>query len=140
MSVHTRLRQHAADRRRKVEALVVSVALLAVVAVVAVPAPANAWTPWDRCPHGFACLFEHENGNGRMWKTRPNGFVLVLHRDDNIASSVWNRTNRQLILEDYRGGPRTYWRFYDVPRNISQTHWWWFNERASRVLFGPQWV
>jgi hypothetical protein len=65
----------------------------ALTAPAAAAAPA-AETPWRNCEVGEFCVYEHDNGYGKVAYFRSGTNNLRDYSLDNQVSSVWNRTGR----------------------------------------------
>lgn len=88
-------------------------AAVALVSSVALAAPAQAATGYDRCPSGRLCLFTGTGGTGTMAtylagdanmadSTGPTGM-------NNNVESVWNRTSMYFMVWDGRYYTGDYW-------------------------------
>lgn len=78
-----------------------AVTLAASGVAVAVSAPAQAATGYDRCPAAHMCLFDEDNGNGAMAWFKTGSPDLRGQSFDNRTNSVWNRTSGSFRL--YQG-------------------------------------
>ncbi|WP_420157633.1 peptidase inhibitor family I36 protein [Nocardiopsis sp. CNT-189] len=89
----------------------------------AVAAPAQAATGWDRCPHGYACLFSQPHGQGTIGIFKYGSPDLRQQGLGENVRSVWNRAGATLYL--YRGynyiGTTTNFPAYDHPGNYDGT-------------------
>ncbi|WP_017592000.1 peptidase inhibitor family I36 protein [Nocardiopsis potens] len=94
----------------------------------AVAAPAQAATGYDRCPHGYFCLFSGYGGTGKIGIFKYGSSDLRLQGLDNNVHSVWNRSARPIegwAGYNYKPTPPTtldpvfYFFAYDVPRDLN---------------------
>lgn len=76
----------------------------AVLAIAAGPIPASATEQggvstaaggWERCPVGSVCIFDGQNGTGKMAYFQQGSQDLRLQGMDNMTESWWNRTDRR---------------------------------------------
>ncbi|MBB5434518.1 peptidase inhibitor family I36 protein [Nocardiopsis composta] len=89
----------------------------------AVAAPAQAATGWDRCPHGYACLFSQPDGQGTIGIFKYGSPDLRQQGLDDNVRSVWNRAGATLALfSGYNHiGLTTTFPAYDHPSNSTDT-------------------
>ncbi|MFW5416012.1 peptidase inhibitor family I36 protein [Nocardiopsis sp. CNT-189] len=94
----------------------------------AVAAPAQAATGYDRCPHGYFCLFSGYGGSGKIGIFKYGSSDLRLQGLDNDVHSLWNRSGRR--IEGWAGynytptppstiGPIFGASAYGVPRDLN---------------------
>ncbi|GAB3444972.1 hypothetical protein GCM10027570_14750 [Streptomonospora sediminis] len=84
-------------------------------------APASAATGFDRCPHGYFCLFSQEFGQGTMAYFSWGSPDLAAQGLPNGYSSAWNRSGN--IVHGYAGLNYSSWHLttmdpYEAPRSV----------------------
>lgn len=91
---------------------------------LAVAAPAEAATGYDRCPHGSFCLFSGENGTGTIGIFKWGSPDLRQQGLNNNVRSLWNRSgNKVIIYKDFNYvHPYTSHRPYGAPNPVSEFH------------------
>ncbi|WP_241484968.1 peptidase inhibitor family I36 protein [Nocardiopsis potens] len=92
----------------------------------AVAAPAQAATGWDRCPHGYACLFSQPHGQGTIGIFKLGSTDLRKQGLGGNVRSVWNRAGATLALfsgYNYIGITTTFPAYdHPVSGDFTETH------------------
>jgi hypothetical protein len=73
-------------------------AACATVAVTPAQAQAQADDPWYRCPSGYVCLFQYDDGKGLISPGYGPNNANVGSWFNDRTSSIWNRTTSNVCF------------------------------------------
>lgn len=104
VAMHLRERADASvgSMRRRFVGVLMALAMMGGVTASAAPAEART-SSWNNCAHGRACLFDNEDGTGRVVGFTTVGCHNVPVSFNDRAGAVWNRSIRTMTLYKHSG-------------------------------------